>query len=126
MMQAITLKAKNSEAIAALGAIRTAVKEYRVEYGAYPPVSFNLTDSNNPLSQYIKASDLGGIYYSGGCYEFHLTGSMPPGPTYYVGCLTWQSSAPKASEVNQQGSGALEIRMYEDGTIEYHIPQLMP
>ena len=36
MMQAITLKAKNSEAIAALGAIRTAVKEYRVEYGAYP------------------------------------------------------------------------------------------
>ena len=68
MMDAMTKKAIRTEAYAALAAIREASREYRMEYGIYPTVVFNLSTQPNPLSEYLPPGSLDGAYFSANCY----------------------------------------------------------
>lgn len=61
MMSGNVDKAKKSEAMAALGAYRTAFRLYYAEYGAYP-------NSKAQLATYVKNTDVDGKYFSNGNY----------------------------------------------------------
>ena len=75
MMQGNISKAKKSEAIAAMGTIRTAERLYYVEYGVFVSVS-NTSWDNGPLVSYVRATDLNGRYFIANCYSVFVMGSM--------------------------------------------------
>ena len=63
MMSNMAERAKKTEAITALGTIRTAERMYHVEYNQYVTVIGSEFSSSNPLSQYIPVGALNGRYY---------------------------------------------------------------
>ena len=68
MMTANVSRAKRTEAVAALGMIRTAERLRYSEAGNYASVG-NAAWDTGPLKNYLKASDLGGKYYVAGDYN---------------------------------------------------------
>lgn len=68
MMSKFSIRAKKSEALAALGTIRTAERCYYVENGFYAE---NVTDwsSAGPLSKYIEPGSLDGKYFTNKAYS---------------------------------------------------------
>ena len=68
MMQGNVARAKKSEAVAALGAIRTAERCYYVDSGGYVAVASTGWGSTGSLNQYVRSQDLDGRYYSNGNY----------------------------------------------------------
>ena len=65
MMTGNINRAKRSEAIAAMGAIRTAERMYFAEFGNY---TGTIATFPGLLSRYFKANDLNGNYYNDGNY----------------------------------------------------------
>jgi len=105
MMQGNVDKAKKSEAIAALGAIRTAERCYYVENGEYTIVANTSWDNGN-LAAYIRATDINGRYFSSNCYDvFNNSG-------YIAGCTPAYSGK---SDSNTLGNMFMYI---ENGQIE--------
>ena len=97
MYQGATERAKASEAVAALGTIRGALRVYYAEHGTY--VNANFTDgavvtNGNVLD--VSVNDLLGRYFSGACYTFD---GVPLAATYSIECDGANSVAPYASEV---------------------------
>ncbi len=97
MYQGATERAKASEAVAALGTIRGALRVYYAEHGTY--VNANFTDgavvtNGNVLD--VSVNDLLGRYFSGACYTFD---GVPLAATYSIECDGSLSVAPYASEV---------------------------
>jgi len=72
MMQGNVQKAIKSEAVAAMGAIRTAERSYYVEWGSYIDVA-NTDWDNGALAGYIRAADLNGRYFIANCYSAVVT-----------------------------------------------------
>lgn len=66
MMSGNVKKAHQSEAIAALGSLRTAERCYKAETGAYGAIT--------ALGAYVNQTDLEGTYYGSGNYS--LSGSL--------------------------------------------------
>ena len=64
MMQSNVRRAQRTEAVAALGAIRTAERMVFVETGAYVSVAPNDWIATGPLGRYIVAADLTGRFYT--------------------------------------------------------------
>lgn len=63
-------KAKRAEAVAALGAIRTAERLYYAENAAsYTGAISNFADTTNKLATYIGATDLDGKYFGVNAYS---------------------------------------------------------
>ena len=66
MMSTNINKARKSEAVTALGALRTAARFYFAEHGVWP-------NSMNDVSGYMAAADLNGRYYASGDYTLTST-----------------------------------------------------
>ena len=108
MYQGATERAKASEAVAALGTIRGALRVYYAEHGTYVNANFidnALVTAGNVLD--VSTTDLLGRYFSAPCYTFV---GIPDATTYDIECLGSASTAPYASEVlsitrtiNEQG-----------------------
>ena len=72
MYQGATERAKASEAVAALGTIRGAMRVYYAEHGTY--VNANFVDGNQVTAGgvlSVKDGDLLGRYFSSPCYTFN-------------------------------------------------------
>ena len=97
MYQGATERAKASEAVAALGTIRGAMRVYYAEHGTYVNASF--TDGaqvTNGSVLDVSDTDLLGRYFSSECYTFD---GVPTANAYSIECLGSASTATYASEV---------------------------
>ena len=102
MMQGMKVKAICTEAVTGLGAIRTAIRQYKLEYGDYPPFQYVGTLSEADFQAQLPGlgprSNLTGTYFSWKCY--HKTNT-----NLYIFCymdvdaiLPWTNDAPRADE----------------------------
>lgn len=109
-----------TEAVTALGTIRTAERMYYVEYGCYQGTGyFDTGDRPSGISE----GDLDGTYFSEGCYYV----SIPSGESnkFYAYCDTGadRNQAPKKQTVLNLIGTPSWIRMDQSGVIEvYQIP----
>ena len=89
--------AKTSEAVSALGTIRTAMRLYYAEHGTYENASF--TDgaqvTNGSLLE-VSDFDLLGRYFSSASYTFD---GVPTAVAFSIECDGANSAAPNAGEV---------------------------
>ena len=70
MMTANLNRAKRTEAIAAMGAIRTAARMIKAETGNYPMLVFgNFAESE--MNRYFNTGDLNGRYYNDANYSMY-------------------------------------------------------
>jgi prepilin-type N-terminal cleavage/methylation domain-containing protein len=97
MYQGATERAKASEAVAALGTIRGALRVYYAEHGTY--VNANFVDgaqvtAGNVLD--VSDTDLLGRYFSTECYTFD---GAPTANAYSIECDGANSTATYGSEV---------------------------
>ena len=99
MYQGATERAKASEAVAALGTIRGAMRVYYAEHGTYvDAVNFTLgAQVTNGSILDVSDNDLMGRYFSSPCYTF-LT--APVAAAFTIECDGAASTAPNASEVS--------------------------
>ena len=89
-------RAKTSEAKAALGSIRRAMRMHYVEYGTYKNPQFTAgrkVTFGSILA--ISDTDLAGRYFSSECYTFERVKRR----TYRIVCTGMASTAPAGSEV---------------------------
>ena len=97
MYQGATERAKASEAVAALGTIRGAMRVYYAEHGTY--VNANFIDNAQVTAGSVldvSDTDLLGRYFSSECYTFD---GAPTAAAYSIECLGSASTATYASEV---------------------------
>ena len=97
MYQGATERAKASEAVAALGTIRGAMRVYYAEHGTY--VNANFIDNAQVTAGNIldvSDTDLLGRYFSSECYTFD---GAPTAAAYSIECDGSASTATYASEV---------------------------
>ena len=97
MYQGATERAKASEAVAALGTIRGAMRVYYAEHGTY--VNANFVDGAQVTAGSVldvSDTDLLGRYFSSECYTFD---GVPTANAYSIECLGSASTATYASEV---------------------------
>jgi len=104
MMGANKRRAYGSEAEAAMGMIRSALRTYAAENSAYP-AAVGAWGTTNVLG--ISATDLNGTFFSSDCYTVAVTNTSVTTPAYAITC-TWDSSlvagAPQAAKVNTTGA----------------------
>jgi prepilin-type N-terminal cleavage/methylation domain-containing protein len=98
MYQGATERAKASEAVAALGTIRGAMRVYYAEHGTYVNANF-VTDAQVTAGSVLDVSDtdLMGRYFSSPCYTFTADATAA---AFSITCLGSASTAPNASEVS--------------------------
>ena len=97
MYQGATERAKASEAVAALGTIRGAMRVYYAEHGTYVNASFTLNAQvTNGSILDVSDTDLLGRYFSTECYTFD---AVPTATTYSIHCDGSASTATYGSEV---------------------------
>ncbi len=97
MYQGATERAKASEAVAALGTIRGAMRVYYAEHGTYVSASFTdgaLVTNGSVLD--VSDFDLMGRYFSSACYTFN---GAPTAAAFSIECDGANSAAPNAGEV---------------------------
>jgi len=97
MYQGATERAKASEAVAALGTIRGAMRVYYAEHGTYVNANFTLgaqVTNGNVLD--VSDTDLLGRYFSTECYTF---ATAPTAAAYSIECDGAASTATYGSEV---------------------------
>ncbi len=98
MYQGATERAKASEAVAALGTIRGAMRVYFAEHGTY--VNANFTDNDlvtNGSVLDVTDNDLMGHYFSSACYTFDGDAAAA---AFSIECDGANSAATQASEVS--------------------------
>ena len=98
MFQTVPERSKSTEAVTALGLIRSAMRIYYVEHGTYAN-AVHFTDGaqvTNGGHLGVTDSDLMGRYFSSECYTFH---GAPTANAYTIECDGSASTAPFASEV---------------------------
>ncbi len=101
MYQGATERAKASEAVAALGTIRGAMRVYYAEHGTYvgtgvvPFAAGGLVTATGVLD--VTDSDLLGRYFSTECYTFD---AAPGAATFDIECDGGNSAASQAAEVS--------------------------
>jgi len=103
--------AKNTEAVAALGLVRGAMRAHHSEHGTYEGPGFvdgALVTTRGVLS--ISPVDLEGRYFSTECYTFDGT---PTQNTFKIRCTGGNSTAPHADEVE-----TVVLTIDQDGDIE--------
>lgn len=98
MFQTVPERSKSTEAVTALGLIRSAMRIYYVEHGTYAN-AVHFTDGaqvTNGGHLGVTDSDLMGRYFSSECYTFN---GAPTANAYTIECDGSASTAPFASEV---------------------------
>jgi prepilin-type N-terminal cleavage/methylation domain-containing protein len=97
MYQGATERAKASEAVAALGTIRGAMRVYYAEHGTY--VISGVADGDQVTASGVldvSDNDLLGRYFSTECYTFN---GVPTAAAFSITCDGSASTASNASEV---------------------------
>jgi prepilin-type N-terminal cleavage/methylation domain-containing protein len=112
MYQGATERAKASEAVAALGTIRGAMRVYYAEHGTY--VNANFVDGAQVTAGSVldvSDTDLLGRYFSSPCYTFS---GAPTAAAFTIACDGGAvgNTAPNASEVS-----TITRSINEDGDI---------
>jgi prepilin-type N-terminal cleavage/methylation domain-containing protein len=98
MYQGATERAKASEAVAALGTIRGAMRVYFAEHGTYVITGVVAGDQvTDPGVLDVSDTDLFGRYFSSECYTFQ---SVPTASAFVIECDGSASTAPNATEVS--------------------------
>lgn len=100
MYQGATERAKASEAVAALGTIRGAMRVYYAEHGTYvgtaaTPAVGDLVTASGVLD--VTANDLLGRYFSNACYTFD---AVPTATLFDIECDGANSATAQAGEVS--------------------------
>ena len=112
MYQGATERAKASEAVAALGTIRGAMRVYFAEHGTYVNAAF-VDDAEVAATGVLDVSenDLLGRYFSSECYTFD---GAPDATSFSIECAGGAAgnAAPYASEVS-----SITRSIDEEGTI---------
>jgi prepilin-type N-terminal cleavage/methylation domain-containing protein len=99
MFQVVPERSKSTEAVTALGLIRSAMRIYYVEHGTYAN-AVHFTDGaqvTNGGHLGVTDADLMGRYFSSECYTFS---GVPTANTFTIECDGSASTAPFASEVS--------------------------
>lgn len=112
LYQVAAARSKATEAVAALGLARTAMRAYYAEHGTYENAAF--TDGGAVTAGEILAvtdDDLAGRYFSTECYTFD---GAPTIAAFRVKCTGASSTAPNASEAL-----AIVTTIDEDGDITH-------
>jgi len=110
MYQGATERAKASEAVAALGTIRGALRVYYAEHGTYVNASFTDGDQvTNGSVLDVTDTDLLGRYFSTECYTFDGDAAAA---AFDIECNGANSTASQASEVS-----SIVRSIDEDGNI---------
>ena len=110
MYQGATERAKASEAVAALGTVRGAMRVYYAEHGTYVNANFvngGAVTAGGILS--VIDTDLAGRYFSTECYTFD---GAPTPNTFSIECDGANSTAPYASDAN-----GIVVTIDQDGQI---------
>ena len=94
MMSANVAKARRSEAVSIMGAIRTAERLYFVDATTYTNVGLGNFGTTDPLNMYITGNDINGRYFNTACFE--VTGAS--NNSYTIHCDVSASATPR--EVN--------------------------
>ena len=113
MYQLIPERSRATEADAALGAIRSAMRVYYGEHGTYVNANFvngGAVTAWGILS--VSDTDLAGRYFSTECYTFD--GGAPTANTFTIECDGANSTAPYASEAN-----GIVVTIDQDGEITH-------
>ena len=99
LYQAVPERSRATEAVATLGLVRQAMREYYAEYGTYRHTGF--TDGARvTVEGALGLSDgyLLGRYFSSACYTFD---GKPTAGEFRISCDGSSSTAPYASEVSR-------------------------
>ena len=98
MYQGATERAKASEAVSALGTIKSALRTYYAQYGTYVDAT-NFTDmakvTNGSILD-VTDTDLGGRYFDSDSYRFD---GAPTATTFDIVAIGDSSGAPSEAEV---------------------------
>jgi prepilin-type N-terminal cleavage/methylation domain-containing protein len=111
MFQVVPERSKSTEAVTALGLIRSSMRIYYVEHGTYANATF-FTDGaqvTNGGMIGVTDGDLMGRYFSSECYTFH---GAPTASMYTVECDGSVSTAPFAAEVEN-----ITVTIDQDGEL---------
>jgi len=112
MMRKSIIRSKWSEAIAALGTIRTAERVYYIEYGDYKELAAG--SASDYLTLGLNRLDFDGRYFSNNSYTFYK------GPPDLLNCYLNQSTAPKANELNFNNSEMARMNLNNGQLIEMY------
>ena len=96
MMTANVSRAKRTEAVAALGMIRTAERLYYTEEKKYAAVANTAWDTG-PLKNYLRSPDLNGKYYVAGDYKVDSADN-----THFIAYAT--KADPGNANINELGN----------------------
>jgi len=92
MMSSNVGRARASEALAGLGALRTAERLHFVEHGSYVAFALGGGVDGTALNAYIHDADLSGRYFNAAAYNFVAA-------TNLLGAAGTSSGAPSATDV---------------------------
>ena len=110
MYQGATERAKASEAVSALGTIKSAMRTYYAQYGTYVNASFtDMVKVTNGSVLDVTDTDLEGKYFDGDSYRFD---GAPTATTFDIAAIGDSSGATSAADV----AGVIR-RIDETGTI---------
>ena len=113
MYQLIPERSRATEADAALGAIRSAMRVWYGEHGTYVNANFlngGAVTAGGILS--VSDTDLAGRYFSTECYTFD---GAPTANTFTIECDGANSTAPYASDAD-----GIVVTIDQDGEITHH------
>jgi prepilin-type N-terminal cleavage/methylation domain-containing protein len=111
MYQVLPERSKSTEAVTALGLIRSAMRVYYVEHGTFANgavFSDGAPVTNGGLLG-VTDGDLSGRYFSSECYTFN---GAPTANSFTIECEGGVSTAPFGSEVS-----AIVVRIDQDGEL---------
>lgn len=110
MYQLAAERSKATEATAALGAIRSAMRVYFAEHRTYVNASF-IDDAAVTVGGILplRTNDLEGRFFSSACYTFD---GAPTAAAFTVECDGSASTAPQASEVSH-----MTLTIDQDGEV---------
>ena len=102
MVSNMKVRAICTEAVTTMGMIRAALRNYRIEYSAYP-ATVNFSSDAQLSTMGMKSSDLNGTYFSAGCYEYTAWFS----DTFYIRCYPLSDWAEASAYLVMYGTGKI-------------------
>jgi len=109
MMSSNVAKARRSEAVSIMGAIRTAERLYFVDHNEYTNVGLGAFANTDILGQYITGNDINGRYFNSAAFIVESASNN----NFTIRCDVSATANP--SEVNM-GTDS-DLRMYANGYI---------
>lgn len=97
MMSSNVVRARRSEAVSIMGAIRTAERLYYVDRNTYAAVAAGAWGAADNLNQYIQGNDFNGRYFNSAAFSVF---SADLGNTYTIQCAVGVMNTPDVGTNN--------------------------